>query len=86
MCSFVIYLKGAPDYYGPAFQRQLFDICAVVLADYAASDEEKKKVIDLVGIWIAKSFYPVDFLEELRKKLQDLAFKSPEGMTKKQKI
>ena len=77
--------EGAPDYYGPAFQRQLYDICAVVVEDYDATPDQKQKVIDLVGIWISKGFYAREFLENMKEKLETIKT-SGAGALKRQKL
>ncbi len=59
---------GLADYYIPAFQSAIGDIC---LAVYKAggTDEQREKVLALLNIWAQKAFYPQDFLGVVRERL-----------------
>jgi hypothetical protein len=62
--------KAPMDFFAPALQRSLFELCQLACDDRVASPEQKQKIIDLVGIWGAKNFYPKDFLDDIKQKLE----------------
>lgn len=62
--------KAPQDYFGPAFQRSLLDLCLATAGDRVASDDQRKQVLGLIGIWETKGFYSSDFLNDIRAKLE----------------
>lgn len=76
--------REQPDFYTPAFQSAVGDICHATYS-IAPADPERQKVVDLLGIWSAKSFYPPEFLETVRLKLTGAVRGGGESATKKLK-
>lgn len=69
-----------PDYYTPALQTVLADLCGAAYG-VATAEDQQKKVLDLLGIWTTKAFYSDEFLAGVRARLL-----STESATKKAKV
>jgi hypothetical protein len=64
--------RAPQDFFGPAFQRHLSDLCVAACdaSRFPVAPEQKAKVVDLIGIWITKQFYARELLEEIRDKIE----------------
>ncbi len=76
--------RAPQDYFGPAFQRHLADLCVTACDTRFAGTADVKRVLDLIDIWINKQFYSKDFLEDVKNKVR-AASSEDEAPIKKQK-